>query len=165
MKRLIQLTITILCGLAYAACAAEKTPFAAGQWSVSPFAAYKITELGKTTGTIGGGIGLSYAPADNIAIEASATSYRLQDDTVIESVDEAAINGKGYLPIGKSGFAPFGLIGYTRDHAQDRNLMNAGVGLAYRVSRFNGEVSAAVRTDYKRRSAEGLLCASFGLTF
>lgn len=143
---------------------AAPSPYDKGEFTLAPFVAYKVTELGKSTGKVAGGFGVAYNLADNIAIEASALSYKLQDDTVLESIDEAAVNFKGYLPIG-GGLAPFGLIGYTRDHAQDRNLFNAGAGIEWRGQRFSAAVGLTIRTDFQRRSLEGLAQASVGVHF
>lgn len=112
--------------------ARSASPWEAGTWTVSPFAATKRTEISQSNGKWGGGLALTYAPKANIEVEVSALSYSLTDRPVLDSFDEGAVNFKGYLPLGKSGWAPYGLIGYTRDHANDANLMNAGAGLSWR---------------------------------
>ena len=142
MKRTIGTFITCYCLTLLACLAADlpspakepelSGPFAAGQFSLTPFGAYKVTEFGKSTGKWAGGLALAYTLVDNVAVEASALSYSLTDSPVVDSFDEGSVTFKGYLPLGKSGFAPYGLLGYTRDHAQDQNLMHAGAGLAWR---------------------------------
>jgi hypothetical protein len=169
----VLLLLCAFCSLSVSAIAEEKLPdelarpFDAGKFSLTPFAGYKITEIGKTTGKWAGGMALAYQPVDNIAIEASALSYQLEDSPVIETIDEAALNFKGYLPLGRSGFAPFGLMGYTRDHAQDRNLMNLGAGIAYRYKRVEVALEGQYRTtfEFEDRPSELLLRLAGGFTW
>jgi len=145
--------------------AAEPGPFDAERFTISPFAAHKVTEFGKSTGKWAGGLALSYAPVDHIAIEASALSYKLQDNPVVESIDEAAINFKGYLPLGHSDWAPYGLIGYTRDHANDDNLMNAGAGLAYHYQWLEAFADGQYRQNFASRGNQFLFRAGLGFSF
>ena len=133
-------------------------PFDAGRFSITPFAAHKLNETGKN-GRWAGGIALQYQAVDNVGIEVSALSY-VTDDPVIETFDEGAVNFKGYLPLGK-GFAPYGLIGYTRDHANDRDLMNTGAGLAWRWRALELFADGQYRTDFSYGS-EILLRAGLG---
>ena len=134
--------------------AQEPGPFDAGRFNVSPFAALKVTEIGQKTGKWAGGIALSYSAADNVDVEVSALSYQLTDDPVVESFDEGAVNFKGYLPLGQSGFAPYGLIGYTRDHPADQNLMNAGAGLEFRLERARFFAEGQYQTTFQFQERE-----------
>lgn len=120
--------------------------FDAGRFNVSPFAALKFTEANKTTGKWGGGLALSYSPADNIDVEVSAASYSLTDSPVVESFDEGSVSFKGYLPIGQSGLAPYGLIGYTRDHPNDQNLADIGAGVELRAKHVRAFVEGRYET-------------------
>lgn len=140
-------------------------PYDANSFTISPMVAYKTTEIGKTTGKFGGGLAVSYAPVDNIEIEAAAISYRVSDAPVVSSVDEASANFKGYLPLGKSGFAPYGIIGYTRDIKSDENLMNAGVGIAFRYSHVNAFADGVYQNSFLSHGNRFLLRAGFGVTF
>jgi len=140
-------------------------PYDAGTWTISPVVAYKATEISRTSGQWAGGLAASYAIVDNIAIEVSALSYDLTDSPVVDSFDEGAVNFKGYLPIGKSGFAPFGLIGYTRDHAGDEDLMNAGAGLAYRYKFVEAFVDGQYRQSFTSHGNQFLFRAGLGITF
>ncbi len=108
------------------------SPWDAGQWTVSPFGSYRAHELGRFNGKFGGGLALSYAPARNIAIEVETLAEEYRSSPVIDSLEEAGVNFKGYLPIGKSGLAPYGFIGYTRNLQMDENRMNAGAGIEVR---------------------------------
>lgn len=144
----------------------ETSLYAASQFSLVPFAAVRFTEFNKTTEKWAGGLALSYAPVDNIEIEAAAISYKLQDDPVIESFDEGSVNFKGYLPLGKSGWAPYGLVGYTRDHANDENMINVGAGLAYRLSRVRAFVDGQYRRDpTDERASQALFRLGLGIGF
>lgn len=109
-------------------------PWDAGQWTVSPFASYRAHELGEFNGKFGGGLAVSYAPANNIAIELETLSEGYTDPA-IDSLEEAGVNFKGYLPFGNSGFAGYGLLGYTRNLQIDENRMNAGAGIEVRAKR------------------------------
>lgn len=113
----------------------EPDPYAAGQWRLSPFASYRVHELGSFDGKFGGGLSLSYAPAKNTALELETLSESFDDSHWKDTFTEAGANFKGYLPLGKSGLAPYALIGYTRNLLEDENRMNAGAGIEYRYKR------------------------------
>lgn len=171
MKRIYR-TIAVLAFLAaivYTSRSAELPdtpgPYDANTFTLSPVVAYKTTEINSTTGKIAGGLAASWAPVDNIAIEASALSYSLTGAPVVDSFDEGAINFKGFIPIGASGFAPFGLIGYTRDHENDRNLMNAGAGLSWRYKLVEAGVDGQWRNDFSSHGNEFLFRGFLGFTF
>lgn len=160
--------LTLLACLAAAPEAApveRKGAYDAGAFSIAPLVTYKATEIAKTSGQWGGGLALSYALVNNIEIEVSAVSYGLTDSPVVDSFDEGAVNFKGYLPLGRSGWAPFGLLGYTRDHANDANLMNAGAGLAYRYKRVQAFVQGQYGQAFVSRGNEFRFGAGLGLTF
>jgi len=108
-------------------------PWDAGAWTISPFASYRAHELGEFDGRFGGGLAVSYAPVDNIAIELETLSETWRTDPWIDSLEEAGVNFKGYLPFGSTGLAGYGFIGYTRALRQDQNRMNAGAGIEVRA--------------------------------
>lgn len=117
----------------------ELDAYAAGRVTVSPFASYRAHELGAFNGKFGGGLAVEYAPVNNIGIELSTLSEGVDYSPLIDSLKEVGINFKGYLPIGRNGFAPYGFIGYTRElHESDEaNRMNAGAGVAWRYKRVS----------------------------
>jgi hypothetical protein len=139
--------------------------YAAGHWQISPFYAYQATELGRFNGRQAAGVAVGYLLADNIEVEVSALSYRWQRDPVIDTIDEAAVDFKGFLPLGHSGLAPFGLIGYTRDHALDQNLMNAGAGLDWRYRWFHAFVDGRYRQSFVSHGNQFLFRLGAGITF
>lgn len=145
------LTALALLAIAFTLPAAPEAPglFDAGRFNVSPFAALKVTEASKTTGKWGGGVALSYSVVDNIDVEVSALSYKLTDSPVVESFDEGSATFKGYLPIGKTGLAGYGLIGYTRDHPEDKNFADFGAGLELRSERFRAFVEGKYETSFQ----------------
>jgi hypothetical protein len=125
---------------ALAAAQASVTPpepdlFGAGQWRLSPFASYRAHELTKFDGKFGGGLALSYAPAQNVAIELETLSEAVDDSHWADAFTEAGVNFKGYLPLGATGLAPYGFLGYTRNLQIDENRMNAGAGIAWRTGK------------------------------
>lgn len=146
--------------------------FDAGRVSISPFAAAKYTEVGRTSRKLGGGLAVSYAVVDNIAVEVGALSYKLTDNTLLDSIDESAVNFKGYLPLAKSinlivpvDLAPYGLIGYTRDIAHDDNLMNAGAGVSLRFSHVELFADGQYRQAFVHAGNQFLFRVGLGATF
>jgi len=121
-----------------APCDLPESYFAAGTWSVSPFASYRVHEFGKFNGKSGGGVALSYFAADNFAVELETLSEQFDDSHWADAFTEAGVNFKGYLPLGRSGFAPYLLVGYTRNLQIDENRMNAGAGLEWRATKRFG---------------------------
>lgn len=117
---------------------ADDSPFAKGKWNASPFASYRVNEIGAHNGKLGGGLAVGYAPADNVAIEVETLSEGYHGSPVTSSLDEAGVNFKGYLPLKDTGLAPYGFIGYTRNLRVDDNRMNAGAGLEYRATEIVG---------------------------
>jgi hypothetical protein len=111
---------------------AQADPYARGRFSVSPFASYRLHEFDSLDGELGAGLALGYMVAKNIEIEVETLSEHLDDSNWADAFTEAGVNFKGYLPVGRSGFAPYGFIGYTRNLQVDENRMNAGAGIAYR---------------------------------
>ena len=110
-------------------------PWDAGQWTISPFGSYRAHEIGKFNGRFGAGLAVSYAPVDNIAVELETLGETWRTDPWIDTLEEAGVNFKGYLPFGSSGLAGYGFIGYTRNLQEDQNRMNAGAGLEVRAKR------------------------------
>lgn len=117
---------------------APESYFAAGTWSVSPFASYRVHEFGKFNGKAGAGLALSYFAADNFAVELETLSEQFDDSHWADAFTEAGVNFKGYLPLGRSGFAPYLLVGYTRNLQIDENRMNAGAGIEWRATKTFG---------------------------
>jgi len=112
----------------------EVDAYAAGQVTVSPFASYRTHEFGRYNGKFGAGLALSYSATRNLSIELETLGERFDSDDWIQSLTEAGANFKFYVPL-KHGFAPYALLGYTRNLDEDQNRMNAGAGLEWRVSR------------------------------
>lgn len=123
--------------------------YASGRFDISPYAAYKCTEIGKQNGKLGGGLAVSYFLANNIAAEASFLSYGYDNAPMADSFDEAAVNLKGYLPLGTSGLAPYILLGYTRELPNSGNFANAGVGLAATSGRLQVFLDFQYRNDFQ----------------
>lgn len=139
--------------------------YASGRFDISPYAAYKCTEIGKQNGKLGGGLAVSYFLANNIAAEASFLSYGYDNAPMADSFDEAAINFKGYLPFGTSGLAPYILIGYTRDLPTCDNLMNAGAGIAATSGRLQAFADGQYRQNFHERGNQFLFRVGVGLAF
>ena len=116
----------------------EPKPFSAGSFSFGSFASLRVHEFDGRTEDFGGGLFAQYMVANNIALEANVLSEGLhfEDVAFSESFTDAGANLKGYLPIGTTGFAPYGFIGYTRDLEHDENRMNAGAGLEFRTRKL-----------------------------
>ena len=137
-----------------------------GRFTLAPVVSYRTTEWAKTTDKLGGGLALSFMVANNLSIEASAISYNATDTpSAWDTFDEGAVNLKGYLPLRASGFAPYGFVGYTRDHQFDDNLGNIGVGLAYRWKFIEASVDAQGNHTFENRGAQMRLRASLGIRF
>ncbi len=117
---------------------APESFYAAGTFAVSPFVSYRVHELGHFNGKLGAGLAASYFVADNFAIEAETLSEHLDDSHWADAFTEAGMNFKGYLPLGRSGFAPYILLGYTRNLQIDENRMNAGAGIEWRAAKRFG---------------------------
>lgn len=128
--------------------------YAAGTWSVSPFVSYRVHEFGKFNGKAGGGVALSYFAADNFAVELETLSEHFDDSHWADAFTEAGVNFKGYLPLARSGFAPYFLVGYTRGGLDgvgpNENRMNAGAGVEWRAAkRFGLFADARWTHDFK----------------
>lgn len=113
----------------------EEPIYAAGSFTLAPFASYRAHEVERLDGRVGGGLELSWFPVDHIAIAFETLSERIENSPWYDSFGEVGANFKGYLPLGRSGVAPYGFIGYTRDLIGHDNRMNAGAGLEYRYKR------------------------------
>ena len=114
--------------------AAEYSLFGKGKISISPYASYRVKDFDGVLDRFGGGAQISYFVVDNLALEANFLSEGLQfhDKSFADSFTDAGGNVKGYWPLGKTGFAPYILVGYTRGLKLDENRMNAGAGLELR---------------------------------
>lgn len=117
---------------------AVESVYAAGTFAASPFVSYRVHELGKFNGKLGAGLALSYFAADNVAVELETLSEQFDDSHWADAFTEAGVNFKGYLPLGRSGFAPYLLVGYTRNLRIDENRMNAGAGVEWRATKRFG---------------------------
>jgi len=112
-----------------------ESPYKAGQVSLSSFGSYRASDVKQLDGKFGAGLALGYALTKAITIEAETLSERYESAPVIDSLAEAGANFKGYLPLGKTGLAGYGLLGYTRDLKRDDNRMNAGAGIELRANK------------------------------
>ena len=143
MKKTI--AVSILMGWIYAGQCADKTinliekpdvsAYAAGQWIVAPFGNYRAVTLDGNLEHFGAGLMLQYQVVQNIAIELNVESDGLQwhGEPFSNSFTDCGANVKGYLPLGRSGFAPYGFLGYSHGfEGIDSNRMNTGVGIELR---------------------------------
>ena len=89
--------------------ASSDDPYSAGQFGLSYFASYRVREFDGILDRFGSGPELSYAITRNFTIAIEGISENPQHSFF----DEGGINSKWYLPISKSGFAVYGLLGYT----------------------------------------------------
>lgn len=138
--------------------------YRAGQFSVSPFASYRGHEFSELDGKVGGGLALGYSVSRNVTLELEAGGEEYESAPVVDSLMEAGANAKGYLPIGNSGFAPYGLIGYTRDIDAKENRMNAGAGLEFRFQRAHVFADGRWTHDF-RELGHALFRAGLGMRF
>jgi hypothetical protein len=141
------ITLSILSGWAFAGYCADNTKqpnliknpdvdaYAAGQWTVAPFGNYRAVTLDGNLERFGAGVLIQYQIVKNIAIELNVESDGLQwhDVSFGDSFTDCGANVKGYLPLGNSGFAPYGFLGYSHGfEGIDSNRMNTGVGIELR---------------------------------
>lgn len=117
---------------------APASHYAAGTFAASPFVSYRVHQSRGPNNEVGGGLALSYFPADNFAVELETLSEDLDDSHWADAFTEAGVNCKGYLPLGATGLAPYLLIGYTRNLQEDDNRMNAGAGVEWRATKRFG---------------------------
>jgi hypothetical protein len=163
MKTLITLILTIT---GMAAMAAAEPLFKAGDIVLSPFGSYRVKEFDGNMDRFGAGTALTIGVARNIAVEANFLSEGLhwKDASFADSFTEAGANLKGYLPVGRIGLAPYGLIGYTRDLRRDENRMNAGAGLEVRAKRAVVFADGQWTHDFER-VGQALFRIGLGLKF
>lgn len=111
-----------------------------GQFSVSPFASYRVHEFGAHNGKFGGGLAASYQLYPQISLEAEVIAERIDDSHWIESLTEAGANFKIDLlkPSKTRALTPYLLVGYTRNLDFDQNRMNTGAGVNVRLGRAAG---------------------------
>jgi hypothetical protein len=138
MKTILTSIIALIALTCYSSAPPSEPGWAsASRLTISPFAATReYISNSKADSQLGGGLALQYSLSESIAIEGSALSYKVQDDTVLDTIDEATINLKSYIMLGNSGLAPYGIIGYSRDVVVHDNLLNLGGGLSYNYKRF-----------------------------
>ncbi len=137
--------------------------YAKGDFTVSPFASYRVTEWGADNGKFGAGLAVGYHLRDNVAIELETLSEGYTSAPVIGSLTEAGANLKWYLPLKQSGLAPYALIGYTRNLDEDQNRMNAGAGIEWRFTKVVGVFADGRWTHDFNRVGHSLFRS--GLTF
>lgn len=125
---------------------AKVNPYAAGNWSLSTFGTYRIHAFDGKVERFGAGAGLSYFLKENIAIEPYFVSegLRWEERPFSESFTDAGLNFKAFLPLGTSGFAAYGLIGYSH-----------GFGLDSRRVRMEESVCVIPGKDDDDRMAAG----------
>jgi len=155
--------------------------FDAGKFTISPFAAVRLgndskTVSGKcntTSQQVGndenwaGGLALTYYPLGNVAVEVSALTYHATGHSVIDTIDEAGVNFKWYVPIRATGWAPYGIVGYTGDTANHDHLGNIGAGLAWNLRRVEVFLDGQYRNNFENndRSNQFLARCGVGLTW
>jgi len=135
--------------------AANDDPYAAGRFGLAYFASYRVREFDGVLDRFGSGGEFSYSITRTLTLAVEGISENPQHSFF----DEGGINSKWYLPISKSGFAAYGLLGYTyrfedlpggvRHHQAGwkkggaattidedrRSRMNAGAGIELRGKR------------------------------
>lgn len=84
-------------------------PYAPGKFALSYFATYRVREFDGVLDRFGSGPELSYSITRNFTIAVEGISENPQHSFF----DEGGINGKWYMPIGKSGWSFYPLLGYT----------------------------------------------------
>lgn len=132
--------------------------FAAKQFTVSPFTGLTLSD-GEGHGRQFTGLGIGYHITDAVAITAEGAASDLDQ----RFIDQFGSHFRGYLPIGNSGLAAYGEIGYQRFTRDDLNFMSTGVGFEIRATKyFGGFVGARWLSDFKS-GGEGqvLLGANF----
>lgn len=114
--------------------------YAAGQISVTPFASYRVHEFESLDGEAGVGLGLGYALTRNLTLHGWALSEEYTDEPVIDSITSAGAGLKFYAPIKNSGFAPYAVLGYSREIAAQVDNMETGAGLEqrFKVGKLKG---------------------------
>lgn len=85
-------------------------PYTAGQFTVAGFGSYRAAEVSQLDGRFGYGSEVGYFLKDNLSLNLEA----ITENPRHSAIDEAGLNFKGYLPLGKTGFASYGLLGATR---------------------------------------------------
>ncbi len=116
--------------------APEPKPFSANSFSFGSFASLRVHEFDGRTEAFGGGLFAQWFPVDHIAAEANVLSEGIDTSHIEQAFTDAGLNLKGYLPIGDSGFAPYGFIGYTRDLEHDEDRANFGAGVEFRTRKY-----------------------------
>ncbi len=125
---------------------AVKDLYGAGTVSIGAFGSYRLQDFHHTDDRVGAGALVQYMVVKNVAIEVSALSEGIDDHSFVDSINEASANLKAYLPLGKSGLAPYALVGYTREFVtaiepgrcntgrsgDDNDRFNVGAGLELR---------------------------------
>lgn len=113
---------------------AQTDPFAPKQFSVSPFASYRVRNFDGVLERFGGGLAVGYSFSRNLTLEAETLSEGVHRLPLQNSITEAGLNLKSYVPLGTSGLAPYALIGYTHGFKPvEESRFNAGAGLELRA--------------------------------
>lgn len=117
----------------------ENYSYGAGGLTLESFGTYRAHALDGRIERFGAGLGLEYMLAENISVEPYFVSegLHLSGRPFGDSFTDAGLNFRGYLPLGGSGLAGYGLIGYShgfthRPGQSDDDRMAAGVGLSLR---------------------------------
>src|SRR5262245_32711857 len=113
---------------------------AAGEWSVSPFTGWNITDLENRSGRQFTGLGVGYSLTKTVCITAEAAATDLDE----RAIDQFGSHFVGYLPVGDSGFAFYGELGWQRFTAlpDHRDFMSTGAGLAVRGKHAEAKLGA-----------------------
>lgn len=136
MKTILSLLLlTAIAAFAADPAPAETDPYAAGQFSVSPFVGVNAKKFNPVDGKGEGGftgVAVAYSVTKAISITAEGAAR----DTNERFVDQFGAHGKGYLPLSKSGLALYGEIGWQQFTGDERrNFLSTGGGVEVRGKR------------------------------
>lgn len=144
-KKSVLIWFLLLCSLSLAAASDLWRP---GEFALSPYLSYRVRDVGHSDGRLGGGLALGYSLTKAIVFEVETLSEGYTDRPVIDSLEEAGANFRGYLPLRVFQLAPYVLVGYTRNLQVDENRMNAGAGVELRGGRVHAFVDGRWTHDF-----------------
>jgi hypothetical protein len=138
-----------------------------GDVILAPFASLRVAEFDGDLESFGGGALLQYHLTDQLALETSFVSEKVyfHDQSFWDSFKEFGLNAKYYLPLSNSGFAPYGLLGWTYDLQRVENRMNAGAGIEYRFSKSISAFGDGQWTHDFRKVGQALFRVGAGYNF
>lgn len=123
-------------------------PYVAGKVTLSAFGTYRAHVFDGKIERFGAGLGLEYFLANNISVEPYFVSEgaHWNGAPFTDSFTDAGLNFKGYLPLGSSGLAAYGLIGFSHGFGAGEPVIVGGTGGSERLR-------LAKRTDDERMAA------------